>query len=500
MWRYLPDLPPDTPETWRVCDGFHPDRNGVYRTGFMAADTTLWSGGALDAYMTGRAYQPAAGGTGIVMCRPHTGASQVWQVYSGSSWSDRTGTAGNAFGPSAIAQYGNITLVGDGSGLRYRDATGTSNFATVSGGPVCNIVLVTPRNIVVAFYGSSDAWYASDVGDYTNWATGEYATGNLRQTPGNVTAAAVFGNDVIALKDRGVYRGQYVGGQVKWAWDLVPGGEHYGAFGPECATNAAGALYFLGNEGFVCFDGSRFTRLDTGIWATLMSSVIGASAGRSAHLQYDPVRRLVHVFNFGAQAANGAPPTTFLRSGKSPAHFTFQIDTGQWGYQSKVLDGTNDISGLIGDGHLLNSVNSSSGWWTYNASIFLISATSDHIEVLDTEFASSNSGSTYKPKLRTYRYGDRKSFSKGTRFVPGWTTSGGAGTDLSGATVKTGQPYGSSFPAGSETAIGSAATLSGDGYWVDFTAARRFQSVELQINCEACIDGGEFAAGNAGSN
>ena len=83
MWRYLPDLPPDTPETWRVCDGFHPDRNGIYRTGFMAASYSDY--GAENTAVFGKAYRTAAGAIGIAVVVASATTPKVY-IWNGAQW------------------------------------------------------------------------------------------------------------------------------------------------------------------------------------------------------------------------------------------------------------------------------------------------------------------------------------------------------------------------------------------------------------------------------
>mgnify|MGYP000692801413 CR=1 FL=1 len=491
-WRYLPDLPADSPNTWRVCDGWFPDRNGIYRTGFLAASYSDYGAGA--GYTAGKAYRTAAGTLGIVLLG-YNGASNSAMVYNGT-WNDRVGALTQLYStPAGIAQVGNITLVAmHASGIASRDASGTSNFASISGAPTCSVLLVTPLNIVVALnalssqnHAGSDAWYASDAGDYTNWSTGEYVTGNLRQTPGVLTAGVVFGNDVIAFKRRGVYRGSYVGGYEKWIWRLLT--PSLGAWGPGCAVSAADKVYFYGDDGFYSYDGANFQKLDIGIAYTIAATIAdpngafgyNADSYSAVKLVYDSLNRRVCIFNFG-EVVIGNHVT-------NPRHFSYSIDSGAWGYQERVKDETDDsddYSGIVDNAEEFNSF--TDGAWTYNSNIALISSTNTDIRILTTEYTSANVGTNYKPKLRTHRIGSRVDMTSVNRLVPNWVTSDGAGTDLSGATLKSAIPYSSDSLIESETA-GTAVTLSTDQYRADFTKSRRWHSVELQLNCEACIDG-----------
>jgi hypothetical protein len=509
MWKYLPDLPPDTPETWTVCDVFHPDRAGMYRTGYLSASYSNYGASIASA---GKAYRTVDGTLGIVVCRPLTSTptSGNWWVYNGS-WNDRIGAAtSRILSPEAIAQYGNITLLANGAdGIYSRDASGTSNFAAVASSPDCTILLVTPLNIIVALNAirpqaagdsaASDAWAASDVGDYTNWTTGEAASGNLRQTPGQLTAGVVFGNDVIAFKRRGIFRGQYIGGTVKWKWDLSDAS--LGAWGPGCAVNADGRIYFYGDDGFYSFDGSGFQKLDQGISVTIQNTIgdpVGAFATEnytSVQLQYDSINRRVYLFNMGAVEGNIGQRTVL-----SARHFTYNIDSQAWGYQSGLTDSlgaADTFSGVVANGAELNSFDN--GAWNYDTNIAVLSATNTDIRVVTGEIEPAAVSASFIPKLRTNRIGrqDRMTFLK--RFIPHWTISDGAGTNLTNAITANATPYHSTSLMTTQTA-GTSVNFSTDQKHADLLTKARFISVEIKVDTEAVINGGTFVTQDAGKD
>ena len=68
-----------------------------------------------------------------------------------------------------------------------------------------------------------DYWMASDIGDYTNWTTGEAASGRLFQPEGPILWAFPFRDYVLVGKKHAAYRGRYVGGIYKWRWDWCAG-------------------------------------------------------------------------------------------------------------------------------------------------------------------------------------------------------------------------------------------------------------------------------------
>lgn len=496
-WRYAPDLPPDTPNIWTACDGFHPDVYGNYRTGWLPASFSGFSlvTGAGVGFQFGFAYTG-----GVLLISQGTSSSQKYYVYNGSTWNDRYAaglTAGAQFYPAV--QVGNTTLLGasNTTGLMYRDITGTNNFASVSSSPKAGVLVVSPLNIVVAFDTSSDGWATSDTNAPTTWSGGEAASGNLRQTTGTMRAAALLGNDVIAFKERGVYRGQYVGGTLKWIWNLID--PRKGAWGPGCAVSANEKVYFLGAAGFYSFDGSSFNRLDSGVWRELISTFGNAEGSvtdyntTNTKMVWD--QQSGNIFIFGL--ANINTLTDGLRWKNANVFYTYNVFSNKWGYQSRLSEDASGSFPAVFDVSSLNSYVSSG--LAANTDVGVFSVTDDKVEALTTSFnATDLPGTNYKPKLRTYRLGQRNKLTSVTRFTPEWTKSDGAGTDLSTATVKTVTPYTSNAVMASETA-GTAATLSSNQYRADYTVTAPFQSAEININCEAMISGGIFDSQGAGT-
>lgn len=144
---------------------------------------------------------------------------KIWQ-YSGGAFTDRTGGVTIGSYPM-MAQYGDVTICVMGNAITTVYSTG-GNFAALAGAPKGEIVAVA-SNAVLIFNTDTDkdGWHASDVGDYTNWSSGESASGRIITTPGPITAAVTFGNDVIVFKPNAMYRMRYVGGIVKWAIELI---------------------------------------------------------------------------------------------------------------------------------------------------------------------------------------------------------------------------------------------------------------------------------------
>ena len=212
-WKNL--AAPDDPTAWYDVNNMMPTPRGSY----MTIPPTL-----------GTARTATGAGTVIIGFMADTlssyvewvfDSSKIWYFDGVSTYTDRTNSVAIGSNPFPI-QYGNITICAMGVGNATVASTSGGNFAALAGAPQAEILAVC-RGAVLAFNTntSTDGWAASDVGDHTNWTTGESASGRLLDTPGPIRAAITLDDSVYVFKGRGVYRGWYTGNAVKWAWDLI---------------------------------------------------------------------------------------------------------------------------------------------------------------------------------------------------------------------------------------------------------------------------------------
>jgi len=243
-WKTLAN--PVDPSHWADVSNMWPTGRGSYETA--------------DVYGSAQSITAASeAGDGVsAWCFPIIGGSRayyfgdyLWQ-FDGSTATDRTGALGaGAIGATGghACQYGSVTIVSRGTGAGLIYSTG-GNFASLAGSPSYKFVVVQ-SNCVLAFcdgtYG--DSWAASDVGDYTNWSTGEAASGRITEATGPITGVVAYGNDVFVLKESAIFRMTYVGGTVKWQIQKVWSGvgcypvTHAG--GSACVATTAG-IFFCG--------------------------------------------------------------------------------------------------------------------------------------------------------------------------------------------------------------------------------------------------------------
>ena len=210
-WQNL--AAPDDPNSWYDVDGVAPTLRGTYeRITYTDATSAAATGSSTLKY--------AFAAPTLTGSREYVLSSSIIWEFAAGAYTARTG--GVTIGATPMMeQYGNVTICAMGNTTDTVYSTG-GNFAALAGAPDAEIV-VTQSNAVLLFNtsASADGWAASDVGDYTNWTTGEAASGRLIATPGPISAAVAFGDSVIVFKPVSIYRMRYVGGTVKWAAELI---------------------------------------------------------------------------------------------------------------------------------------------------------------------------------------------------------------------------------------------------------------------------------------
>lgn len=204
---------PDDPGAWYAVGNMWPTKRGTYETAYVG-------GSGIDYTASGATtVKYAFGAKTLSGLREYVIDGKIWE-FSGSALTDRTNSVSIGSQPM-MTQYGNITICVMGASTATVSSSG-GNFSALAGAPQGEIVCVQSNAVLIFNTNTSaDGWAASDVGDYTNWSTGEAASGRIIATPGPVTAAVPYGNDVIVFKPDAIYRMTYVGGTVKWQIQLV---------------------------------------------------------------------------------------------------------------------------------------------------------------------------------------------------------------------------------------------------------------------------------------
>ena len=267
-WRNL--AAPDDPTARYDVDGVWPTPRGTYETADYGSLTNLAAtSGATEFVRYAFQALTLSGSREYALTNTDAGSTPgVWE-YAAGALTART-ISGNMSLYPMMAQYGTVTVLVKGASNTTNSGTG-GNFSALAGAPNGEIVCVLSNAVVILNTGTStDGWHASDVGDYTNWTTGESASGRLIATPGQIVAGCTFGDAVYAFKENSIYRIRYVGGSVKWMTELVWVGVGCRANSSSVALKAKyyvcagsdGMIFCAGNFNDGAVTGKRFYRFD----------------------------------------------------------------------------------------------------------------------------------------------------------------------------------------------------------------------------------------------
>lgn len=315
--------------------------------------------------------------------------TKIWEFTTSPSLAltDRTnGVSVGATNRIMMAQYGDVTHMVNGVGTATAKSTGTT-FSALAGAPQAEIILVC-RNAVLYFNTNTavDGWAATDVGDYTNFTTGEAASGRIISTPGPISGAVNFGDDVMVFKPSAIYLMSYVGGAVKWLVRMIWNGiglEPPGASSPNCSkfqvvATALGVVFrgHIGTDqdhfpgaGQAEYTNTRVYLFDGARPPFLLNPLTTIGGGSWTVYRYEPTRDMLVLCPDLGSNASGL--TSF---GFTSLYYYYHFPTGAWGQGCGSADeATTDLgsNGAIhGDwGVILPDFESTSrsrpGYWAY---------------------------------------------------------------------------------------------------------------------------------------
>lgn len=272
---------------------------------------------------------------------------------SAGSFTDRSIAGGYSIGVGGwhFTQYGNITIACNiEENTQYRDSSGSSAFANLTNAPKAKIA-VTQSNCVLLFNVNDGAskpsgYYITDVGDYTNWTTGEAVNGEINSRPGPITQAVALRDEVIVFKSSSIFRGHYVGAPQYWLFDLIADGVGVDTRG--AVAVCGDFLVFVGRQGNYIYDGARLQRIGEGfdnggynyLWESA-SSTGGASLGDSSQQAwYFPASNHV-VF-----------PHSTDTGFENPANIVYNVTSNKFGKFLLTVTGETDVykyAPMVGD-------------------------------------------------------------------------------------------------------------------------------------------------------
>jgi len=220
-----------------------------------------------------------------------------------------------------------------------------------------------------------------------------------------------LGDYAIAYKEKSIYMGQFVGSPNVWDWLLVPGGEA-GCAGQDAWTDIGGAHFFVGQDNFWLFDGSRPVEIGTG---QVRQWWLDNSSPRSrfkTKCVFDRQNNLVWTFYCSTTSATNDKAIVYHIASKQWGLVDISIQAALNYVEAGVsIDGMASISATI-DG--LSAYSFDSQFWLSGGRTLSVFNTSKQLQSL--------TGSSVSSSLTTWDAGDDERYSLLTkirvRFAP----------------------------------------------------------------------------------
>jgi hypothetical protein len=392
---YGPDLDSTTPGVITNCSALVPGLKGMEgapspQATNLAALTAACKGGAVCRKLDNTV-------------RFFAGTVTKLQEAGSTSWTDRTRASGGDYalasdGRWRFAQFADQSLAATKSDILQASTAGAFANAAANA-PKAGIVLTGNGFIILldvndqgGIYDSTDRphgwWIARSSATWTPSVANEAYTGELKSTPGKCRAGKMFGNTVIAYKDRSMYRGTYVG-QAGWEFELIPG--EAGAMSQEVVIDVGTAEtpkhILMGFEDFYEFAGG----FPQSIGTPLTKTVFGELNKQYSHVAmalHDRVNKRIYFFYPVASSAN--PDKCVV----------YNYWTKQWGRDDRSVEAVveyitggityDDLGNYFATYNDLPEVSYDSPFWTSGFPNPAIFNTSHAVQTLDGAATSSS--------------------------------------------------------------------------------------------------------------
>lgn len=338
---FAPDADPATPGLISDCTNLIPYLNGM-RGGPIAQ--TPSNTPALAAECRGASVMYLLNDTRRILAGT---ATKIYEL-AGGVWIDRTRTTPDYNGGSStrwsFAQFGNSTLMANRADVIQR-STG-AGFSNVATAPRAEIIFSVGSFIMALNTNDGadtpDGWHCCAAFDETDWTPSistQATKGRLVSTPGPITAGARLGEYCIAYKSRSIYLAQYVGAPEVWNWTQISGGDA-GCVGKNALCDVGGVHFFVGEDNFWLFDGTR-------------PQPIGDGSVRLWWLENsNPIMRFKTIATFDRQNYLVWVFYPSRDSDEIDSALVYHVKSGKWGRANRAIEAALDYvsNGVTIDG------------------------------------------------------------------------------------------------------------------------------------------------------
>jgi hypothetical protein len=432
---FVPDVDPSTPGAITACANVVPSANGMRGAPLPVAISDV---PALAAACRNAAVCTLLDDSRRIFAGTET---KLYEL-SGGAWVDVSRVGDYALGVEDrwdILQYGDASLAANKSATIQR-SNGSGDFADIAGAPKAKII-ESAASFVIAFdtddasYGDSpDRWWCSALNDDTSWTPSlstQATTGRLVSTPGRITAAKAFGDQVVAYKDRSMYLGRYVGSPAVWEFDLIPG--DVGCVGVDAVCDVGGlGQFFMGRSDVLFFDGTRPVSIAEGMVRQWLFSNCSHSFLYRSKLVHDKQNGVIWLFYPSANS-----------TGTCDAAMVYHIGRRQWGSVSMEVEASLNFvtAGATFDSLIdyaatmsgLPDIPSDSQYWLNGGRLMVVFTTAHQMSAL--------SGSTAASSMTLFEVGDDEAVTRMSRLRVGYQLAPTSATAEGSAKMSRGESY-----------------------------------------------------------
>ena len=425
---FLPDVDAATPGAIVDCTNVIPGPAGM-----VSAPSTVSVGGvpALVAECRNAAIGTKLDGTRRIFAGTSTNLYEL----SAGAWGSVSRAALYSLGADDrwdFTQYGDATLACTKTAVIQRSTAGA--FADIATAPMA-MAIEAASGFVVAFNtnAGTDYWHCCAYLDETSWTVSlstQATSGRLVSTPGAITAAKSFGDQIVAYKDRSMYLGRYVGTPSVWQWDLIPG--DVGCIGVDAVTDLGGAGHlFVGRADISLFDGTRAQSIADGSVRQWFYDNLSQAYIYKTQVIHDKQNNLVWIFY----------PST--ASSVCDQALVYHLTTKKWGRVTQTIqcalnyvsagatiDGLGSFSSTI-DG--LPSVSLDSQYWLSGGRIMAVMSSANQLSTL--------TGISGASSMTLFEIGDDQVVTRLSRLRVGYQTAPTSASVAGSAKMSRGEAY-----------------------------------------------------------
>lgn len=212
---------------------------------------------------------------------------------------------GNDINHWNFVQFGNYVIAANGANpIQYTTIGGT--FDDLTNAPIAKYICVI-KDYVLAAYVNDDSrltkWCATN--DITGWTAAVDSSGEQICNEAGIITGIVGGDPAFVFCEYGIYRVQWVGGNVVFQYDRIENAN--GCMIPGSLTTIGRTSFYWSPDGFRAFDGALNIPIGDGVVDQYFSDDLQANYRYRVYSASDPVNNIVMWVYPGSGSSGGVP-------------------------------------------------------------------------------------------------------------------------------------------------------------------------------------------------